>query len=398
MSTSAAPLSIYIHIPFCSVRCTYCAFNTYTDLNHLIPDYVDALRRDLAFAARRNPHETAHSLYFGGGTPSLLPAEQFERLLDQLHCSFDMASDCEISLEANPDNLNASYLKDLRRLGFNRLSIGMQSANAAILRLFDRQHDLAAVAAAMNAARQAGFDNVNLDVIFASPNETLADWRRTVDTVLQFEPEHVSMYGLELKGGTVLRQRVDAGELPRPDDDLFADMYEHASASLAADGYAQYEISNWRRPGKECRHNLQYWRNLPYIGIGAGAHGFAGGYRYSTIAAPERYIAALGGETANPAVFPLTPAVAKYALVDAEDEIYETVMMGLRLTREGIDLPRFRARFGRDFREIFAPAVAKLEALGLIETTSERLRLSQAGRLLSNAVIREFVESLSQAE
>lgn len=398
MSFSDAPLSIYIHIPFCSVRCTYCAFNTYTDLNHLIPDYVDALRRDLAFAARHNPHQAAHSLYFGGGTPSLLPAEQFERLLDQLHCSFDLASDCEISLEANPDNLNASYLKDLRRLGFNRLSIGMQSANAAILRLFDRQHDLAAVAAAMNAARRAGFDNVNLDVIFASPNETLADWRRTVETVLQFEPEHVSMYGLELKGGTVLRQRVDAGELPPPDDDLFADMYEHASARLAADGYEQYEIGNWRRPGKECRHNLQYWRNLPYIGIGAGAHGFAGGYRYSTIAAPERYIAALGVETANPAVFPLTPAAAKYALVDAEDEIYETVMMGLRLTREGINLPRFRARFGRDFREIFAPAVSKLEALGLIETCAERLRLSQAGRLLSNAVIREFVESLSQAE
>ncbi len=398
MGLSDAPLSIYIHIPFCSVRCSYCAFNTYTDLNRLIPDYVDALCRDLVFAARHNPHETVHSVYFGGGTPSLLPAEQFGRLLDQLRCSFALPSDCEISLEANPDNLTGGYLKDLRRLGFNRLSIGMQSADAAILRMFDRQHDLAAVAAAMNAARRAGFDNVNLDVIFASPNETLADWRRTVETVLQFEPEHVSMYGLELKGGTVLRQRVDAGELPKPDDDLFADMYELASAYLEAGGYCQYEISNWRRPGKECRHNLQYWRNLAYIGVGAGAHGFAGGYRYSTIAAPERYISALGGEMAKPAPFPLTPAVAKYSLLDAAEEMYETVMMGMRLTREGIDLPRFMARFGRDFLDIFAPSVARLEALGLIETTSDRLRLSRAGRLLSNAVIREFVESLSQPE
>ena len=395
MRYADTPLSIYVHIPFCGVRCTYCAFNTYTDLDHLIPSYVDALSTELEFVAGHNPHESVHSVYFGGGTPSLLDARHFERLLDQLQRDFHLSADCEISLEANPDNLTGAYLNDLRRVGFNRLSIGMQSANAEVLQMFDRQHDLPAVAAAVHAARSAGFDNVNLDVIFGSPKETLANWKQTVETVLQFAPEHISMYGLELKGGTVLRQQVDAGELPRPDDDLFADMYEYASDCMEAAGYAQYEISNWRRDSLECRHNLQYWRNLPYIGIGAGAHGFAGGHRYSTIAAPTRYIDSLADDEGSPSLFPLTPAVAKHTLVDTADDIYETIMMSMRLTREGIDRSRFRARFRRDFVEMFAQSVSRLESLGLIAVTNDRVRLSRAGRLLSNAVIREFVEAIT---
>ena len=289
-------LSIYIHIPFCGVRCSYCAFNTYTELEHLIPAYVDALCRELDALAKHAAHKRIDTIYFGGGTPSLLRPAQFEQVLRQIDLKYAIEADAEISLEANPDDSSESYFQDLKGIGFNRLSIGMQSANAAILRLFDRQHDLRAVEAAYQQARRARFDNINLDVIFGSPAETLSDWEKTVDAVLRFAPEHVSMYGLELKGGTRLRQQVDAGELPRPHDDVFADMYEHASEQMAAAGYEQYEISSWCRPGKQCRHNLQYWRNLEYIGVGAGAHGFTDGCRYSTIAAPERYIAALNGE------------------------------------------------------------------------------------------------------
>ncbi len=395
MQLQSSPLSIYLHIPFCSTRCSYCAFNTYTDLAQLIPAYVDALCYEISAAAAAAPKREVHSVYVGGGTPSLLTARQFERLLSRLSAAFDLSPTCEISLEANPDDLDASYLRSLRELGFNRLSIGMQSANPDILRLFDRQHDVSAVASAMDAARQAQFDNVNLDVIFGSPGESLANWADTVGTLLDYEPDHVSMYGLELKGGTELRLQVDAGALPQPDDDDFADMYEFASERLAGAGYRQYEISNWRRNGKVCRHNLQYWRNLPYLGLGAGAHGFAGGYRYSTITAPQRYVNALTEQPSTAMVFPLTPAVAKHTLVEGGDDLYDTIMMGLRLTCEGINRPRFTQRFGQDFVAMFPDAVDRLVSLGLLEAHSDRVRLSPAGRLLSNGVIREFVTGIT---
>ena len=388
-------LSLYIHIPFCSVRCSYCAFNTYTDLEHLIPAYVDALCSELAFAARRTVGKRVQTVYFGGGTPSLLSPPQFERILRQIDMWYAVDVDAEISLEANPDDLRESYLLDLRPIGFNRLSIGMQSANETILRMFDRQHDLEAVENAVQIARSAQFDNLNLDVIFGSPGETLADWKRTVNAVQRFAPEHISMYGLELKGGTRLRQQVDAGELPRPDDDDFADMYEYASGKLATAGYKQYEISNWCRPGRQCRHNLQYWRNLEYIGVGAGAHGFTGGYRYSTITSPERYIAALNDGSASEPACPLTPAVAKAVQVTEADDLYETVMMGLRLTQEGIIRGQFRRRFGRDFVEMFPDSIERTTAAGLLIVTVDSVHLSDAGRLLSNAVIREFVNGIT---
>ena len=395
MQLQSSPLSIYLHIPFCSTRCSYCAFNTYTDLAQLIPAYVDALGREISAAAAGAPKREVHTVYVGGGTPSLLTARQFERLLSRLRDAFDISPTCEISLEANPDDLDTGYLRSLRELGFNRLSIGMQSANPDILRLFERQHDVSAVASAMEAARKAKFDNVNLDVIFGSPGESLANWTDTVGTLLDFEPDHVSMYGLELKGGTELRLQVDAGALPQPDDDDFADMYEFASETLESAGYRQYEISNWRRPGKECQHNLQYWRNLPYLGLGAGAHGFAGGYRYSTITAPQRYVDALTEQPSTAMEFPLTPAVAKHTLVEEPADLYDTIMMGLRLTCEGINRSRFEQRFGQDFVAMFSEAVDRLVSLGMLELHVDRVRLSPAGRLLSNGVIREFVAGIT---
>ncbi len=395
MQLPSSPLSIYLHIPFCSTRCSYCAFNTFTDLAHLVPDYVDALCREIRAAADDGRKREAHTIYFGGGTPSLLTPRHFERLLECLRDAFDMGPTCEISLEANPDDLAAGYLQSLRALGFNRLSIGMQSANPDILRLFQRQHDVSAVADAMDAARQAKFDNVNLDVIFGAPGESPRDWARTVAAVLDFAPDHISMYGLELKGGTELREQVDAGTLPQPQDDDFADMYEFASEALERAGYLQYEISNWTRPAKACQHNMQYWRNLPYLGLGAGAHGFAGGYRYSTITSPQRYAESLRARPATALDFPLTPAVAKHTLVDEPSDLYDSIMMGLRLTCEGIDRSRFARRYGQDFVCMFPNEVDRLVSLGMLEAHADRVRVSRAGRLLSNGVIREFVSAIT---
>lgn len=387
------PLSIYLHIPFCSVRCSYCAFNTYTDLESLIPAYVEALCAEIESLSKRNPHPAVHTIFFGGGTPSLISVQQYRLIFQTLRDCFDFVDDVEISLESNPNDLSVEYLSALREVGFNRLSIGMQSATEKVLKLFDREHDVQMVIDAMQIARTSGFDNVNLDVIFASPHETMDDWKQTVGMLKQLEPEHISMYGLELKGGTDLRLKVDSGELPQPDDDLFADMYEYASDAFSETGYDQYEISNWCKPERQCQHNLQYWRNLPYAGLGAGAHGFAGGYRYSTITAPQRYVKALLADNATEfdLAFPLTPAVAKSTKIDRDDDLYETIMMGLRLTKEGLNREAFRQRFGTDFVETFSDGVERFAKMGLLEVTDERVHLTDAGRLLSNSVIREFV-------
>ena len=260
------PLALYLHIPFCSVRCSYCAFNTYTNLEKLIPAYVDALCRELEFLSVKNPHPYIHTIFIGGGTPSLLTVEQYRLIFQTVNQCFELADDIEISMESNPNDLSVDYLQALRAIGINRLSIGMQSATKKILTLFYREHDVEMVVDAVGFARQAGFDNINLDVIFASPQETMSDWQETIRMLLELRPQHVSMYGLELKGGTDLRIKVDAGELPQPDDDLFADMYEYASKQFASSNYEQYEISNWCLPNYRCKHNLQYWRNMPYAG------------------------------------------------------------------------------------------------------------------------------------
>ncbi len=387
------PLSIYLHIPFCSKLCSYCAFNTYVDLESLIPAYVDALCQEIRFMSEHNPHTHVHTIFFGGGTPSLISTQQYRLIFQTLRDCFDFVDDVEISLESNPNDLSVDYLQGLRQVGFNRISIGMQSATEKILKLFEREHDAKMVDKAMQYARKAGFDNINLDVIFASPHETMDDWKQTVDRLRQLDPEHISMYGLELKGGTDLRLKVDAGELPEPDEDLFADMYEYASEEFSHSGFEQYEISNWSKSERQCQHNLQYWRNLPYAGLGAGAHGFAGGYRYSTITAPQRYVNTLLDESApnSNQIFPLTPAVAKFTKVEREDDLYETIMMGLRLTTEGLHRKTFEARFGEDFVEMFRDSVTRFEKMGLLEIQSDRVHLTDAGRLLSNSVIREFV-------
>lgn len=387
------PLSLYLHIPFCSARCTYCAFNTYIDLEMLVPAYVQALCKEIEFLAEYNPHPIIQTIFFGGGTPSLITSEQYGLIFQTIYNHFELSPDAEISLESNPNDLNVVYLDDLREIGFNRLSIGMQSATDKVLKMFGREHDIQQVEDAFHYARAAGFDNVNLDVIFASPYETLNDWEQTIRFLMGLKPEHISMYGLELKGGTDLRLQVDSGELPQPDDDLFADMYEYASDEFAAHGYSQYEISNWCQPDRECQHNLQYWRNMPYVGLGAGAHGFAGGYRYSTITSPQRYIESLLSDEApaNNNMFPLTPAIAKSEQLNRESDLYETIMMGLRMTKEGLLRKSFLERFGIDFVEMFPREVHKFESMGLLQVEDDKVHLTDSGRLLSNGVIREFV-------
>lgn len=386
----AQDTSLYLHVPFCTTKCTYCAFNTYTHLEALIEPFTRALIRELEIVAEARPHLPVGTVFFGGGTPSLLSPEQFERILDTIARHFDLDPAAEITFEANPDDLDRGYLTQLHALGFNRISIGMQTAHANELALFNRRHDNDAVARAVSGTRLSGFDNLNLDIMYGFPHQTLESWRGTLDAVLALKPDHVSLYALSLEEGTPMKLWVDRGRLPAPDEDLAADMYELASEMLDRVGYHQYEISNWARPGYECRHNLQYWHNYDYIGVGPGAQGWAGGVRYATVLAPQRYIRLLDG-TAEAFDYPYTPAVVTAEKLDRETVIAETLIMGLRLIEEGIHREAFRTRFGQDLIEVRGDVLNKYAAYGLLTIDDEHVRLTPRGRLLSNLIFRELV-------
>jgi len=386
--------AVYLHIPFCVHRCGYCDFNTYAGLEDLIPAYTAALCREIKLirqsAGERLP---VHTIFFGGGTPSLLSGPQLESILHALEEAFAWQPGIEITLEANPGTVSLASLQQMRRLGVNRLSLGMQSAHPGELRMLERQHDYPEVVGAVTAARRAGFDNLNLDLIYGLPEQELATWQSSLNLALGLHPEHLSLYALTLEHGTPLKRWASRGLIPEPDPDQAAEMYEWADERLAAAGYEQYEISNWSKPGRPCRHNLQYWRGLPYIGLGAGAHGYAGGMRTANVLAPAAYIARLENGAAQD--FPRSPATASLTPVDRQAEIGETMMMGLRLTQEGVSEADFQARFRQNLEGLFASEIEELQGYGLLEWAGEaprrRLRLTPRGRLLGNQVFMRFL-------
>ena len=382
--------ALYIHIPFCRSICTYCAFNTYADLENLIEPYMSALCVEIQSLKINLGKIPLKSIYLGGGTPSLVPVDAYQHVFETIHDVFNVLPDAEITLEANPNDSTLPAWKALGDLGFNRLSIGMQSSHPRDLQLFNRRHDYAMVIEAVENARKAGFDNYSLDLIYGIPHQTLSEWRDSLSDALALNPNHISLYALELKDGTPLTNDVITGQVPTPDDDLTADMYDVASEVLARAGLEQYEISNWARPGQEGQHNLQYWYNLPYLGIGAGAHGYVNGQRTIVIRNPQRYIAACSHATQHND-FPQTPATAKMTKVDTETEIAETLMMGLRLTQVGVNRQVFRDRFKLDVLDIHAEMFQRFADLGILEITEQRIRFTDRGRFLSNAVFRELI-------
>jgi oxygen-independent coproporphyrinogen-3 oxidase len=390
----AIKYALYFHIPFCTHRCAYCDFNTYAGHEALIPQYVEALCREIKLVARSAPERlSAHTIFFGGGTPSLLTPTQFEIILKTIRDSYDLTSDLEISLEANPGTVSLDALRDLHDLGFNRISLGVQSANPVELHQLERIHDYFDVIDAVAWARRAGFDNLNLDLIFGLPEQTLHGWQSTVNLILGLHPEHLSLYALTVEHGTPFGRWSQHGLLPVPDPDAAADMYEWAGEVLETAGFDQYEISNWAKAGRQCRHNLQYWRNLPYLGFGAGAHGCAGGLRISNVLRIKTYLERLqpGGLRSN-YTFPLSPATVNQTQISTRVEMQETMLTGLRLTREGVSALDFAARFGVQIQVVFGREINELVALSLLEWTGPVLRLTKHGRLLGNQVFIRFVD------
>ena len=390
-------VSLYFHIPFCVHRCAYCDFNTYAGQEQLIPAYVKALCHEVRFVAATAPErQTVHTIFFGGGTPSLLTTTQFNSILKVIHDCFDLTMDAEVSLEANPGTLPLTALQDLHALGFNRLSLGVQSVHPEELHQLERIHDHFDVINSVGWARQAGFTNLNMDLIFGLPEQTLERWQTTLDVILGFHPEHLSLYALTVETGTPFGRWAQHGLMPLPDPDLAADMYEWAGERLSAAGFEQYEISNWSKPGLQCKHNLQYWRGLPYLGFGAGAHGYAAGIRYSDVLRIRTYIERLAGEPdlgGGPA-FPFSQAAVSHEQISIHTEMQETMMTGLRLTREGVSDRVFYQRFGRRMKDVFGEEITDLVRLGLLEWLDPEgiVRLTEHGRLLGNQVFLRFVD------
>ncbi len=392
------PYSLYLHIPFCRKRCSYCDFNTCAGFEQLIPAYLSALCTEIKKVSDASPARLpVHTVYFGGGTPSILKAFQVEGVLQTIAAQFDLQDGLEITLEANPGTVSLDQLRDLRTAGVNRLSFGMQSAHADELVMLERLHDHLGVIEAVKWARQAGFDNLSLDLIYGLPDQTLARWQFSLEMAMRLAPEHLSLYSLTLEEGTLLHRWASRGLVNWPDDDLMADMYLWAMERLEAAGYRQYEISNFARtsPGGELlasRHNLQYWRNLPYLGFGAGAHGSADKLRVANEYDLQRYIELCQSKPMEQ--FPVGPAAGEVIAIDRMSEMQETMMVGLRLTDEGVSRQRFKERFGVEMQNVFGREIAELIGFGLVEWVrdgGERLRLTKRGRPLGNQAFMRFV-------
>ncbi len=377
--------SLYVHIPYCEAKCPYCDFNSYAAARWPEDAYADALLAELRRRSAEAPFAEAQiaTVFFGGGTPSLFEARTIGRLLDGIAATCVLADDVEITLEANPGTVERTRLADFRDAGVRRLSFGIQSFQEPLLRTLGRIHGPDEARAAIRAARAAGFDDLNLDLIFAVPGETRRDWEADVAEAVGWAPEHVSAYNLTYEPGTPFHTLRSRGALRPLEDEDELWMYQHVRAALTAAGYAQYEISNFARPGHEARHNQSYWRGTSYLGLGAGAHSYASepgwGRRWSNERIPDRYVAAVACDdpTATAEILSFDTAAAEF------------VFLGLRESR-GIDPAAFADRFGRALEDVH-PEVAVHRADGFLAERDGRLALSERGLLLADSIFASFL-------
>ena len=391
-------MSLYVHIPFCQTKCPYCDFNTYSNIEALIPSYAGSLAREIQLWGDSLGSPRVNTLFFGGGTPSYLPAEAIGSVTTAVRDAFKMAPDAEFTVEANPGDLNHEHLLALLNLGINRLSIGVQSLDDSLLDVLGRRHSSEEAVEAYLRARQVGFNNVSIDLMYGISYQSMEQWRSTLDRVMSLSPEHLSIYCLALEEGTPMERQISQGEMPQPDPDLAADMYLLAEELLEKAGYRHYEISNWAMPGKESRHNLTYWLNKPYLGVGPGAHSYLGNWRFYNIKSPREYVRRLTDAVSiaktvsvNPQTLGQMPIVEDIETIEDAMEMAETLMLGLRL-EGGVDQITFAKRFGKTISSVYGEQVRELTSFGLLEETGGALRLTGKGRLLGNEVFLRFFD------
>jgi len=423
-ATTDQPVALYLHVPFCHHRCSYCDFNIYAGMKSLYTSYVEAVAEEVKMTAAQVGRVRVPSIYIGGGTPSLLPVELIDRLLTAVRTDCEVDPEAEVTLEANPSDVHADYFAQLRSLGVNRISLGVQSSHVDELHLLRRGHSFQDAIKTYEVARQAGFDNVNLDLIYGLPDQLIEKWRATLERVIALQPDHISAYSLQVEDRTAMLRWVQNGRVPEPDDDEVATMYELTQELLAQAGFEHYEISNWARssttrqahperntveskdarrsahavPAKRrragwnanlpnvSRHNLVYWRNEPYLGFGCGAHSSFEGRRYSNVLHPRDYIQRIQHKEA---------AVIEVEQIDGALEMGETLMLGLRLIAEGVERARFADRFGMELDDVYSATITQLIEQGLLESDASRIRLTSRGRLLGNRVFGAFLPGVS---
>ena len=392
-------IGLYVHVPFCKTKCPYCDFNTYQGIEGQMGTYLEAVTTELRLWGSALGHPRVRTVFFGGGTPSYLPDGDIEAILQAASGSFTIDSKAEITIEANPGDLDEAACRGLLRQGVNRLSIGVQSLDNSLLQLLGRRHSADGAIVAFQTARDAGFDNVNLDLMYGLPHQTVAQWDDTIKRLAELAPEHISLYALTLEEGTPMRLWADQGKIPEPDPDLAADMYGMARQVLGDAGYHHYEISNWAKPALESQHNLIYWRNEAYLGVGPGAHSRLGDYRFWTVLAPREYAggAAEWSEVSTPewtafgeGELGQARTVDGCELIDSDTACAETMFLGLRLL-DGLDLTQASAAVAQDLAARYDSEIEELLNLGLLRREGDIIRLDPSAYLIANQVFTRFL-------
>lgn len=377
-------LSFYVHIPYCVKRCGYCDFNTYTPselrdggtLESVSGDYIDAVLREIDMAFAEAPEATVPTIFFGGGTPSLLPPRDLGRVISAIGEKWNLAQDAEVTLEANPDSVDAHKLAELRAVGFNRISFGMQSALPHVLKVLDRTHNPENIAKVVEAARGAGFESISLDLIYGTPGESLENFQTSVRSALNLRVDHLSAYALIVETGTKLAAQIKRGELTMPNDDLMADMYLLVDQLCEEAGMSWYELSNWSKPHHKSRHNIAYWKNANWWGLGPGAHSHMNGMRWWNMKHPTAY---------KNALFAGASPMQESEVLTSQQKSDETIMLSIRM-RGGISLS--------DLSQNQRENVAKYRQSGHLDSThwdEGTLQLTPIGRLIADRIVRELV-------
>ncbi|MGQ9881258.1 MAG: radical SAM family heme chaperone HemW [Armatimonadota bacterium] len=372
-------VSIYVHIPFCAKRCAYCDFNTYAWRGAIVRDTLEAIR--LSIESTEEPNIVVPTIFFGGGTPSFPDPELVVRILDAVRARFHVLPDAEISIEVNPGTVDRARYSLLKQAGFNRLSMGVQAFDDGLLKALGRIHTAAEALRSYETARQVGFENINIDLMFALPNQTLRHWQKTLRVAISLQPEHISCYALTVEPGTLFFKMYQQGKLNLPDEETDLRMYQYTIRALTRAGYEHYEISNFAKLGYRCRHNMVYWRNEEYLGFGPGAVSYRRGMRWRTISNPRRYVQAVRSSAS---------LVEEEERLDADASLGETLMLMLRL-RNGVDVRMVEERYGVNLIQRYARQVDKLRRLRLLEVTPDYWRITAKGLPVTNSICAEFL-------
>ena len=374
-------IGLYIHIPFCRQKCLYCDFPSWAGKEDEMQGYVDVLTKEIQNRSMEYPDRKVVSVFLGGGTPTTLSIPMLEQLMQAVFANWNIAEDAEITTEANPGTLDRKMASALKQMGFNRLSMGVQAWQNRLLKDLGRIHTIESFQENYKAVREAGFENVNTDLMFALPNQTMEDWQETVKNMIALAPEHISAYSLILEEGTPFYDKYEKGELEPAEEDLDREMYHWAVDYLAEMGYEQYEISNFAKKDRQSRHNRIYWEAEEYLGMGLGSHSYMNGKRFHNIYDLQEYIKADGD---------VSLLKEDVEIITEEDALAEFMFLGLRLT-EGVSFDRFRERFGQEMKNIYGSQIEELVKDGLLEEDEMGIRLTRRGVDISNFVFEKFL-------